>query len=227
LWALAGLQTRLVPADAVRHESVIDRQQAMEQGRQPARVWRPLRKNPRALGCIVGAIVLFVVIRQLDQWACLEKNCGELNWDILSALFKEKRIDEVWDSVDRGKMWVRYVVDYIFIGSYVLALSWLVIYARRALADRSRSVKVHRVAYWASLIPFWVLLASDVLENILTLFLLRKPSGTRASYVFTTWLLAGFTMIKLLALIMIGCLLCWLAVYLLTHKKRKLFHALP
>jgi hypothetical protein len=72
-----------------------------------------------------------------------------------------------------------------------------------------------------------MLIASDVLENALTLFLLRQPSGTRASYAGTTWLLAGFKMMKLLACILITCLLGWLAVYLLTHKKQDLLHARP
>jgi hypothetical protein len=209
------------------HESVIIRQQAMEQGRRPERVWRPLRKNPRALGCIIAAICLCVAIRQLDQWACLGQDCGEFNWDILAALFEGRPIVEVWDSVDRIKIWMRYVVDYVLIGVYVPALSWLAIYARRALADRTQSVTVHTVAYWMSLIPLWALLASDVLENAVALFLLRKPAGIRVSYVMTTGLLAGFTLIKLLTFITIDCLLCWLAVYQLTHKKQDVIHACP
>ncbi|MGD9727964.1 MAG: DUF2235 domain-containing protein [Nitrospiraceae bacterium] len=230
-WALSGLQTRLVPDGAVRHESVMVREQAEEQARQPERVWRPLRKNPRALGCIIGAIGLCVVVFKLGQWACLKQGCGEcsgeFNSHILSALFKGTPIEEVWGSADGARLWLRYIVDYIFIGVYASALCWLVIYARRALADRSRSVMVHTVAYWAGLVPLWMLIASDVLENALTLFLVRKPSGTRASYVVTTWLLAGFTMMKLLACIVIACLLGWLALYLLTHRKQDLLHARP
>jgi hypothetical protein len=45
--------------------------------------------------------------------------------------------------------------------------------------------------------------------------------------VATTWLLAGFTMMKLLTFILIVCVLCWLAAYLVTHKKQDLRHALP
>ncbi|WP_447598634.1 DUF2235 domain-containing protein [Nitrospira sp. Nam80] len=226
-WALSGLQTRFVPDGAIRHESVMVRQQAKERDRQPARVWRPLRENFRALGCIIGAIGLCVVIFKLDQWACLGQDCGEFNWSILSALFKGRPIAEVWDSVDRLTLWLRYIVDYVFIGVYASALCWLAIYARRGLADRSRSVKVHTVAYWAGLVSLWMLITSDMLENALTLFLLRKPSGTQASYATTTWILAGFTMIKLMALITIAGLLSWLALYLLTHKKQDLRHALP
>jgi uncharacterized protein (DUF2235 family) len=223
MWALSGLQTRLVPDGAVRHESVMVREQA----RQPEKVWRPLRKNRRALGCIIGAIGLCVIVFKLGQEACLGQGCDELNWNMPSALFKGRPVEEVWDSVNRATLWFRYVVDYIFIGVYALALSWLVIYARRALADRTRSVRVHTVAYWAGLLPLWMLIASDVLENALTLFLLRQPSGTLASYAGTTWLLADFTMMKLLACILITCLLGWLAVYLLTHKKQDLLHARP
>jgi hypothetical protein len=167
------------------------------------------------------------MVFKLGQEACLEQGCGEFNWNMLSALFKGRPVGEVWDSVNRTTLWFRYIADYIFIGVYALALSWLAIYARRALADRSRSVQVHTVAYWAGLVPLWMLIASDVLENALTLFLLRQPSGTLASYVGTTWLLAGFTMMKLLACILIACLLGWLALYLLTHKKQDLLHARP
>ena len=129
-------------------------------------------------------------------------------------------MDDVFRIIDSNWMAIRYYVDFLFIAVYTMAICWLLVYARRTLAERSVNVTVHHIALWWGLVPLWTLIVSDVLENVLTLALLPDTPSAPASHAWLSWLLTSLTAIKLVSLLAIVGFFAWVVVFGMMVEKR-------
>ncbi len=218
LWALTGLRTRPIPSGAIKHESLILRERTAPLKPQ----WKTFGSNPRAIGSVSAAIMMFIVVDFLGAWACLNGCAREFNMAVLQSFLSHRVDTDVFNTVDSFKMTIRYAADYFFIVTYTFAICWLLIYARRALADRSGNAKLHNIAHWGSVIPLWTLISSDILENGATIYLLNQEAGARASHLSLPIFLAAFTTIKLLSLAALLCFFIWLCGYCLSLRWKKM-----
>lgn len=223
LWALTGLQARKIPMEAVLHDSVKIRHSAVNTGSQPATVWKPFLKNRWAIGSHVAVFALLGVLFCLGRQACLSDKCGEFNKMLLDAFIANGSMREVLSGVDRTWMMIRYVADYFFIVAYTSAICCLLVYARRALAERSENPQLHRMAHWGGLIPIWSLISSDVVENAITIRLLAVGTEEVTSHTFLYGLLAAFTGAKLLSMAAIACFFLWVLYHVWTKKRISVF----
>ncbi|ULA63232.1 MAG: conserved membrane protein of unknown function [Nitrospira sp.] len=220
LWTLTGLRTRLIPSGAIKHKSFILREETAVAGKPLKSQWKTFGSNPLAIGSVSAAIMMFVVVDFLGGWACLNSCAPEFNMAVLQSFLSPFGNTDVFDTIDSFRMTIRYAADYFFIITYTLAICWILIYARRALADRSGNAKLHSFAHWGSVIPLWTLISSDILENGVTIYLLNQEAGARASHVGLTMFLTAFTTIKLLSLATLFCFSVWLCGYCLSKAPR-------
>ena len=217
LWALAGLHTRLIPRDAARHASLESRRAS---AKPPQTIWRPFWKNTSALLWVAAMVFLLLTIFALDKEACLFNYYVKFDWTRLSTSVSGGEMDDVFHIIDSNWMAIRYYVDFLFIGVYTMAICWLLVYARRTLAERSVNATVHHIALWWGLVPLWTLIVSDVLENVLTLALLPDTPPAPASHAWLSWLLASLTVIKLVSLLAIAGFFAWVVVFGMMVEKR-------
>lgn len=228
LWALSGLRTRLSVLGVEPHWSFSEREKA----KNIKAVWKPLRKNLSALSWISGTLVMLFVVQLLSYWAC-SMPCDyqfnpsdlfrhEFNMALFFDVIRGDGIENLFGTVNASRMIKRYLADYLFILAYSGAVCWLLVYGRRIVAELTTKPVLHRAAHWSSLIPLWILIGSDVVENTLTLYLLNEPVGAYRTHDVILWLTAGLTGTKLLALLMLCChFIClgaWALIARIIHK---------
>lgn len=219
LWALSGLQTRLLSQIVPKHESLKARERALKSTTSPKTEWTPLLRNPRVAGSAGIVLVMLFVLYLLGSWACLNICDGEFNFAILRSLIEGRGGWDVFSTVNTERMTLRYTADLIFIVAYTYMICWLLVYARRALAERSASADVHQFAQWAGLLPLWTLIGSDVIENLATLYLTSQPAGVRETHVVLLYGLGIFTGIKLFAMVALVGYFVWLGANLASHPR--------
>ncbi|HNP84211.1 MAG TPA: hypothetical protein PKN47_22320 [Nitrospira sp.] len=146
----------------------------------------------------------------------------EFNMALFFDVIRGDGIENLFGTVNASRMIKRYLADYLFILAYSGAACWLLVYGRRIVAELTTKPVLHRAAHWSSLIPLWILIGSDVVENTLTLYLLNEPVGAYRTHDVILWLTAGLTGTKLLALLMLCChFIClgaWALIARIIHK---------
>lgn len=220
LWALTGLRTRLDVLDITPHASLDTREKAMKSAPLPKTDWKSLWKNSRALVWIVATFVMGALVHLLSDWACLSRCQSEFNLALLLSFIDKNSVAELLSAVDPDRMTIRYLGDYLFIAVYAGAACWLLVYARRIIGDLSTSASLHGAAHWSGLIPLWVLIGSDVIENALTITLLNGTIGAYAGHTIWLKLMISSTSIKIIALAMLCGYFVWIGGWALLARKK-------
>ena len=126
-------------------------------------------------------------------------------------------------NLDWAKAW--FFIDFIFVPAYVMVICVMLLHLRKALAERTVAPRLHRIAYWAGLIPGWILIGSDILENVFSLWLLHHPSTSCRPGAWLCWFLAGFTTLKYLSLVAIAIIFAACGLYSFRVPKRRVVNA--
>jgi hypothetical protein len=219
LWALSGLQTRPVSQIVPKHESLKTRELALKSTPRPKTEWTPLLRNPRVAVSAGFLFAMLLVLYLLGNWACLSTCDGEFNFVILKSLIEGRGGWDVFGTVNTQRMTLRYIADLIFIVAYTYMACWVLVYARRALAERTANAHVHQFARWAGLLPLWALIGSDIIENLASLFLASQPVGVRDTHVVLLYGLGFFTGMKLLAMLALAGYFIWLGATLVFRPR--------